>query len=225
MHITTFETFPQDAKLAEGLDVAGACHDESESERQDTETGVHSGFVDLILRLVRRIRQNRTSARLGAGDYLQPLPEELYLVDDQAFGVWASRASVLEADTESRACYDIHEAESDGCEINLVKLDPRAEFLLHLIEIRLENLFDQRWYLGTEPFLRALDAIPQNQVPAQDFLEQDLRHDELHIVECLRHHQSVRDVLVVRFQMGQGECHNSGRACHIDVDHIVFFDR
>ena len=146
-----------------------------------------------------RIGKNRTSTWLSPRDYLQSLSEELYLVNDESFGVWASSASVLEPDTEGSTRNDIHEAESNCGEIDFIQFDTCIEFLLDLVEIRLKNLLYQRWDLSAKPFLRALDAVPQNQVPAQDFLKQYLRHYELHIVKGMRHHEPICDVLIVRF--------------------------
>lgn len=90
--------------------------------------------------------------------------------------------------------------------------------------ISLEDLLHERWYLRVEPFFRALDAVPEDQVFAEDLLKEDLWHDKLHIVKGLRDDETRGDVSIVRFQVGQGERHQTSGPGHVDIHHVVLFD-
>lgn len=86
------------------------------------------------------------------------------------------------------------------------------------------NFANQGRDLLIEPVLRDLNLVPEDQVFAKYFLQQEFGHHILHVVEGLRHHESLSHIFVVGFQMSQCKSHYTSRASHINIHHFVFLD-
>ena len=166
-HIVTIvhlslETLPEDAKLSEAIRVASASHHETKGETKDTKAGLNRRSVHLILGFWSRVGQDWTSTWLSARNHLEFLPEELNLVGDESFGLFVASACELEPDTEGSAGNYVDIAESHCSEVDIVKLYPRAELLVNVVKVSLENLANERWDLRCEPLLSAFNVVPED---------------------------------------------------------------
>ena len=151
----------------------------------------------MILSLRGSVCEDRASTRLSTRDDLKFLSEELDLVNDESFSLLTSSSSVFEANAERSSRDDVYVTESNSGKVNFLKLHSCTKSPFDCVIIRLVDLFDKRRDLSIKPFLRALNAVPENQVLAQDFLKKQLWHYELHVVKSLRHHKSLSNILTV----------------------------
>lgn len=98
------------------------------------------------------------------------LSQEVYLGKDQSFRTFVSCTSELEPNTRNGTRNDVHIAQGNRGEVDLIQLDLGAIFLLHGGVVCLKDFFHELWDLIVEPLLGALDTVPENQVFAENLL-------------------------------------------------------